>query len=174
MRKLCINFYGPPSAGKTVAATSLFAELKKKHLDVELVSEFAKDCVMEENKSALKNQLFIWSTQQYRIFCGYEHARVVVTDSPILLGAIYNKSPALTEVIFEEYHKYNNLNVVLQLDGSRPYSMIGRVHSFEESVGIGNQIMDLLESRDIPFLSYGDISEEELVSLIVTELDEED
>src|SRR5690554_1065490 len=88
--RLLVNFFGPPNSGKTVAATSVFSKLKKRHIDTVLISEFATAKVVEENKMAMKNQLYIWANQQYQIFCGYHHAKVTVTDSPILLGAIYN------------------------------------------------------------------------------------
>jgi hypothetical protein len=168
-KKLVVNLYGSPHAGKTVAATSLFAQLKKHHVSVELVSEFAKDCVIEENKMALENQLFIWSNQQYKIFCGYKHAQITVTDSPILLGAIYNRdaSVSLLSVIVEEYHKYNNFNIFLELDPKHPYSMSGRIHSFTESMSIQNELRDLLEVNDIPYINYNDATEEEIVQLIL-------
>lgn len=169
MNKLVINFLGCPGAGKTVAASSVFALLKKEHIDAVLVSEFAKDCVVENNQMALKNQLFVWANQQYRIFCGYEHAQVVVTDSPILLGAVYNTdaSESLTDVIFEEYHKYNNLNIIMTLHHDRPYSMVGRVHSYIEAQSIQNEITELLDDREIPYLCYDLTTEEEIVQLIL-------
>lgn len=160
---------GSPGAGKTVAAVSIFSKLKKRHVDVALVSEFATAKVIEENKTALNNQLYIWANQQYQIFCGYRHAQVVITDSPILLGAIYNTQahPSLYEVILNEHNKYNNLNVLIKLDDSFPYSMIGRIHSLTESMTIQNQIIDLLENNGLPYLTYNNTTEDDIVDLIV-------
>lgn len=169
--KLCLNFFGPPCSGKTVAATSIFSQLKKRHIDAVLIPEYATMRVVESNKMALANQLNIWANQQYQIFCGYHHAQVVVTDSPILLGAIYNESPGLKEVILEEHQKYNNLNIVLELDGTYPYSMVGRIHSFTESQSIGNRIIELLEVNDIPHIFYNELSEDEIVDLIIGSLE---
>lgn len=170
--RLLVNFFGPPNSGKTVAATSVFSKLKKRHIDTVLISEFATAKVVEENKMAMKNQLYIWANQQYQIFCGYHHAKVTVTDSPILLGAIYNiqAHPSLYEVIFEEHKKYNNLNIMMELDDSYPYSMIGRVHSFTESQSIGNQMIEMLESHNIPFIYYNQTTEDDIVDLIIESL----
>jgi hypothetical protein len=172
--KLVVNYFGAPNSGKTVAAASTFSKLKKRHLDTVLINEFATAKVVEENKMALANQLFIWANQQYQIFCGYNHAQVVVTDSPILLGAIYNTQahPALYEVIFQEHKKFNNLNIMMQLDNSFPYSMVGRIHSFTESLGIEAQIINLLEVNDIPFLFYNQTTEDEIVDLIESSINE--
>lgn len=168
MDRLLINLFGSPGSGKTVAATSLFAKLKARHLDVVLVSEFAHHKVVEENSVALANQLYIWANQQYNIFCGYRHARVVVTDSPILLGCIYNEgNHSLRTVIEEEHKKYNNFNILMELDGSYPYSMMGRCHSYTESLNIGQRIEDLLTELELPFVRYRDYTEDEIVDLIV-------
>jgi AAA domain-containing protein len=168
--KLVVNLLGAPNAGKTVVATSLFARLKKRHADVVLVSEYAHQMVVEENKTALADQLFIWANQSHRIFAGYRHAKLVVTDSPILLGAIYNRQSSihLQEVILAEHRKYNNFNIILDLDASYPYSMVGRIHNFDESVQIGDEIMDMLTTHDIPFLKYKDFEPDEIVDLILS------
>jgi hypothetical protein len=169
MNNLCVNFFGSPGSGKTVAASSIFAALKKCHVDVGLVTEYARMAVIEQNQMALDNQLYVWATQAHHIFCAYRSYQVVVTDSPIPLGVIYNanSSPALPDVIFDTYHQYNNFNIILELDESRPYSMAGRIHSFEESLRIQNQILELLENRNIPFVMYNETNEEELMSLIM-------
>jgi hypothetical protein len=165
--KLVVNFFGPPNSGKSVAATSMFAQLKRKHIDAVLTTEFAHQMVVEERKTALADQIFIWANQNHRIFAANRHARVVVTDSPILLGAVYNdQDPALQQLILNQHNRYNNLNVVLELDPSYPYSMTGRVHSFSESVSIGNQIIELLQRHDLPYLLYADQTEQEIVELV--------
>lgn len=167
-QKLVVNFYGSPGAGKTVAATSLFASLKRSHIDAVLVNEFAHHKVVENNKTALNNQLYIWANQQFNIFAGYHHADVVITDSPMLLGIIYNTqaSPMLREVILHEYNKYNNLNLLVTMDGSHPYSMVGRIHSFTQSVTLQNEICEMLDDHEIPYVNYREYTEDEIVELV--------
>lgn len=169
--ELVINFFGPPNAGKTVAATSMFAKLKRAHVDVVLISEFAHQMVVEEHQIALNNQLYIWASQQFRIFAGCYHARVVVTDSPILLGYVYNTGNIpLQELILAEHRKYTNFNIVLDL-AEFPYSMVGRIHDRAASVTIGNDIVKMMGKYDIPFLSYSDYIEEEIVEIILSTLE---
>jgi nicotinamide riboside kinase len=171
INKLCVNLLGSPSSGKTIVATSLFAKLKARHLDAVYVPEFAKECAVEGNPTIFENQLYIWATQQYRVFCAYRHSPITITDSPILLGALYNSTNSpLCELILAEHQKYNNLNVLLRLNTEFPYSMIGRVHSQEQSYEIDQNLQNFLEEHEIPFLNYDDFSEEDIIELVVSAL----
>jgi molybdopterin-guanine dinucleotide biosynthesis protein len=170
MNKLVCNILGAPASGKTTIATSLFSQLKRKAINVGLVVEYATLAVMEQNQRALEDQLYVWSTQQHHIFCASTHYDVVVTDSPILLGHIYNveASSALQTVILETHHQYENLNIFVELDTTRPYNMTGRIHSLTEAMVINQQIIDLLTQHGIPFLRYHEYSDDEIVSLILS------
>jgi predicted ATPase len=168
--KLVVNFFGAPGAGKTVAATSLFAELKKRHLNVVLISEFAHQVAVEENRTAFTNQLYIWANQQYRIHCGYRHADIVITDSPILLGCVYNSDELLHQVIEREHRKYQNFNILLEMHPEYPYSMVGRVHSFEEAVHIEERIKILLGRLHLKYITYGEYTQMEIADLITNVL----
>jgi hypothetical protein len=165
--------YGGPAAGKTTAAASLYAYLKKHNVNVEMAPEIAKEFVLEENKVALSYQLMVWANQCYRIYTAYRHADIVITDAPILLGAIYNEnaSPALLNVIMEQYHMFNNFNVVVPRQNTTSHSMVGRVHGLTESISIDNQIIHLLEKNDIPFVTY-DGDDDNLSHLIYDALDQ--
>ncbi len=169
--KACVNFYGGPAAGKSTAAASLYAHLKKAGFNVEMAPEIAKEFVLEENSVALSYQLMIWANQCYRIYTAYRHADIVITDAPILLGAIYNEdaSSAFIDVVLEQYHSFNNINIVVPRQTSTLHSMVGRVHSLTESVSIDNQIIHLLENHAIPFTTY-DGDDDALTQLIYDEL----
>ena len=43
-----INFYGAPGTGKSTLACELFVYMKKHGYNVELASEYAKECVYEK------------------------------------------------------------------------------------------------------------------------------
>lgn len=171
-RKLLINIFGGPSIGKTTAAAELFMELKKNHVEVELVSEFAKDVVVEGRVDALKHQWYITGTQAYRIDTSYKCMQVTITDSPILLGPIYDadSSPALLALSLEHHAKYNNVNLVLTRNPEFEHSMAGRVHSLTESVSIDNRIIRFLEDNNIPYLMYDEYGKERIVGLVLRQL----
>jgi nucleoside-triphosphatase THEP1 len=156
MKKCVVSLYGGPGCGKTTAAASLYAHLKQKGLNVEMAPEIAKEFVLEENKVALSYQLMVWANQCYRIYAAYRHADIVITDAPILLGAIYNEnaSPAFIDVIMEQYDSFNNINIVVPRQDTIGHSMVGRLHSLTQSISIDNQIVHLLDRHNIPYMTY--------------------
>ena len=165
---LICSFYGGPGIGKTTAAASLYAALKKTNISVELAAEFAKEKVLEKNKMAMSYQKYIWVNQAYRIYCASQTAQVVITDAPILLGCIYNKplTQSLMDVIFDEHTQYNHLNIVLTRNHTH-FDDTSRAHDLEESKNIDLQIRTLLDEHEIPFIEYDSYNEDELVQLIL-------
>ena len=65
---IVINLFGVPSAGKSTGAAYIFSRLKMAGVNAELVTEFAKDLVWEENTVALGNQLYVFSNQLHRMW----------------------------------------------------------------------------------------------------------
>jgi nicotinamide riboside kinase len=170
VKKLIVSLMGGPGSGKTTAATELFNAIKKRHVPADLVTDFAKDMIIQKNTSAMENQLYIWASQLYRNRCAYKEAVVTVTDTPVLLGCIYNTplSPHLKNVILEEYHKFNNYNLIVSRDVSREFQMFGRVHDEAQSIRIDQQIIELLDEHDIPFSYYDESNLSDIVDEIVS------
>jgi len=52
---IVVNFFAPPGHGKSTFAALVFSKLKMLGVNCELVSEFAKDMVWEEDYVALAN-----------------------------------------------------------------------------------------------------------------------
>ena len=152
---LVINIFGGPGVGKSTLAAEVFAHFKKNKLNVELVTEYAKDLVWEERNNILKDQLYILAKQNRRL----ERLRnkgidVVVTDSPLLLGKIYfdlynfndinnisKKDSLLRELIIETFLSYNNMNVLLSRNKDFEYQTTGRVQkNVEEAILLDKRI----------------------------------
>ena len=93
--------------------------------------------------------------------------QVVVVDSPIMLGPIYDQrnSKAFLDLCIEYHEELNNLNVFLGRKGVQ-HSMIGRVHSLTESVGLDNRIHRLLNELKIEYLSLEEMGMDKLLTLI--------
>jgi nicotinamide riboside kinase len=164
---LVINLFGGPGSGKTTTAAELFALLKKRHYDVELVTEFAKDLIMQNNPDALKHQFYVTGTQAHRIWSAAQKMQVVIVDSPILLGPIYDQrnSKPLLDLCIEYHQELNNLNIFLGRNGVQ-HSMVGRVHSLTESIGLDNRIHRLLDELKIEYLSLEEMGMDKLLALI--------
>ena len=89
---LLINLFAGPSAGKTTAALELTAALKKKGFNVEYVSEYAKELVLENKTELLKNQVHVTDEQFHRLDrLRNSGVEIIVTDSPVLLGKVYGE-----------------------------------------------------------------------------------
>ena len=64
---LIVNLFGVPGAGKSTGAAYIFAKLKMLGINAELITEFAKDKVWENNTEVFKNQAYLFGKQSYRI-----------------------------------------------------------------------------------------------------------
>ena len=67
MKTKVINLYGGPSSGKSTQASGLFYKMKQQGYNVELVNEFAKECVWEDNVPMLKDQLWVLAHQHRKL-----------------------------------------------------------------------------------------------------------
>ena len=86
-----INFFGGPGTGKSTAAAALYVEMKKQGLDVELVTEFAKDLVWEERAKTLQIQPYITIKQYRNLMRVKDKVDYVITDAPMIMGIAYAK-----------------------------------------------------------------------------------
>ena len=98
---IVVNLFGVPSAGKSTGAAYIFAKLKMKGINAELITEFVKDKVWEENKEVFKNQAYIFGKQSFKISRCKDKVDVLITDSPLPLSIFYNKD----EVLGEDFNK---------------------------------------------------------------------
>ena len=55
---LVINLFGAPGAGKSTAAAYIFANLKMKGINCELITEYEKDKLYEGSVEVFNNQLY--------------------------------------------------------------------------------------------------------------------
>lgn len=123
-------------------------------INTELVTEFAKDKVWENNTEVFKNQAYLFGKQSYRLSRCKDKVDCIVTDSPLPLSIFYNNDPSLTEnfnkSVMDVFHSYNNMNYLLLR--TKPYNPIGRHQSEEESDALKEPMVKLLKERDIPYL----------------------
>lgn len=152
-------------------AAALFADLKKRGFNAELVTEYAKDKVWEHNDTVFSNQVYILGKQSYRVSRVAGQVDVIITDSPILLSAIYNPDPEiqneLEALTVKMFNQYNNLNIVLKR--TFPYQKEGRMHSEEQSSEIYQKIIECLNQNRIGYSVFDnkDDTQQTLMNIIV-------
>ena len=153
MKPIVVNLFGGPGSGKSTGAAYIFAMLKMQGVNAELVTEFAKDKTWESNSTALSNQAYIFGKQYYRMSRCADQVDVVITDSPLLLSAIYNNNPilgdAFNQTVLDVFNSYDNMNYVL--NRVKPYNPIGRNQTEEESDEITKKIISMLNDNNITF-----------------------
>lgn len=163
---LIINFFGGPGIGKSTQSSSLFTEMKKTHMDVELTFEYPKIVAWEENFSAIKDQFYITANQHRNISRLYNKVKYIIVDSPIILGMVYKDfydtgtsypssfyDDSFDNFILNLFKKYNSLNILLIRD-DKTYNENGRFQNLNEAKDIDQQIRKKLSDNDIPFIEF--------------------
>lgn len=152
-KPIVINLFGAAGSGKSSGAAYIFARLKEKGVNCELVSEFAKDLTWENNSTALNCQEYVTGVQSYRQARCRDKVDVIVTDSPLPLGIFYNKNPLLdesfTKMVLNIFFSYINYNYYITR--VREYEPIGRNQTKEESDIIGDKILNFLDEYGIVY-----------------------
>ena len=152
-KPLVINLFGAPGAGKSTGAAIVFAELKKRGVNAELVTEFAKDKTWEHNAMALGCQEYVFGKQSYRLARCRADVDVIVTDSPLPLSLLYVTDPALLgdgafqKVVMNVFNSYNNLNYYV--NRVKPYNPKGRNQTEAESDALVEPLFKLIVDNGI-------------------------
>lgn len=142
MKTIVVNLLGGAGAGKSTIAATLFGELKRKGYNCELVSEYAKTLVYEENMRKLQNQLLIFSKQYYSMDMIRDKVNIIITDSPLLLSMHYNSNFSnanhlrVPDKIFRSlvlycYSTFDNLN--FYIERNHEYKQEGRYQNEERA-----------------------------------------
>jgi nicotinamide riboside kinase len=153
-----INVIAGPGAGKSTLASGLYHEAKRRGWNVELVTEVAKDLVWEGRHCALGNQAYVFGRQIQRVDRLKGQVDYVITDSPVLLSAIYAPGDYPQEwekVVVELWKRYDNSVAFL---GRGPwFDDRGRVHNLQDSLEIDRRIAVLLAKHNITYtqVDYG-------------------
>lgn len=156
-KPLMVNFYAGPSCGKTTAALELTAALKKAGYNVEYVSEYAKELVLENRTAELNDQKHV-TDEQYRRFDRIRTSTdVIVTDSPVLLGLVYGDGKIDDEYakqIRSYYDSFDNFNMLMTRPKDATFQTEGRVHDEKQSIELDGKIKSMLDTQGVFYGSY--------------------
>lgn len=153
MNTIVINLFGEPGAGKSTAAMDITARLKRKCINAEYVSEFAKDKVYENNGEVFKHQEYLFGKQSFKMGRVRDKVQVMVVDSPLLLCAVYNNDDTLGEdfnkTVLNVFNSYDNRNYLLTRNHT--YENEGRFQNEKESLEVRKQIVNALDNMNITY-----------------------
>jgi len=148
-RQRVINLFAGPGTGKSTGAAYIFAKLKMLGINCELVQEYAKERVWQNDLEVFQNQLYVIAKQSMRMSRLKNKVDVIITDSPIIMGAVYCKNTPyyhdfykVLQTIDRGYESYNYF-----LNRVKPYNPAGRFQDEEGAKKIDKEIFDLLHEN---------------------------
>lgn len=165
---IVVNLFGVPSAGKSTGAAYIFSKLKMAGINAELITEFAKDKVWENNAEAFKpdNQCYMFGEQFYKMSRCRDKVEVLVTDSPLPLSILYNKSTVLgkefNDTVMNCFNSFNNVSYLLLRD--KPYNQKGRLQTEEEANALQSPLYALLNDYNVQYTALkGNVDNYEMI-----------
>lgn len=165
---IVINLFAGPGSGKSTTCAGLFSKLKLAGINCEMVLEYAKEKVWENSLDVLEDQIYIFAKQLHRLNRLKDKVDVIITDSPLLLSLVYNKnsySRAFSELVYEQFEKFNNINYFIKRDES--FNPARRIENLEEAMEKDEEIYDLLYTNDI---DYKLINKKDAVDIIFNDI----
>jgi len=147
---LLINFTGAPGAGKSTMAAGLFHQLKTRHWNVELVTEYTKELLLTQDTWSLSDELLIF-TEKYRRIKKLESVDLVITDSPLINSVIYDNDQfgpaagALYEAVARSFD-----SLYFAVDRVSPYIPVGRMPDADAADQAGEAIVSHLRRLNAP------------------------
>ena len=162
---LVINLIGGPCSGKSTVAAELFARLKKMGIKTELVSEYIKDRIYEENNTMPNNQIAIFGMEHYNISTKLGKVDVIVHDGSYINNIIYKTeyNKEFDDLIISEYKKFNNLDFFIKR-GNIEFESYGRIHNLKQSKELDRIIK---ETYDNYGLTYIEVESRDAVDKII-------
>lgn len=147
-----VNIFGGPGAGKSTTAAGVFHAMKKQRLEVELVTEYAKDMTWEGRNNILTDQLYVLAKQNRRLHRLRGQVDYIVSDSPLVLGLIYAQPDyfdSFQPFLMEVFNSYENINIMLSRDFE--YNPNGRNQTADQATQIDRNLQSLLEQNNVPY-----------------------
>lgn len=146
---LVVNLFGGPGTGKSTLAASLFAALKMRGVNAELVTEFAKDLVWTERTKELNDQVYILGKMYHKLWRLRDKVDVAVIDSPLPLCIYYDQGRTHGFNVFcmSLFDQFDNFNILLQRNF--PYQQEGRYQDEAGAIEVHQAIMGLMGTYGI-------------------------
>jgi len=161
---LVVNLFGAPGSGKSTTAAHVFALLKHKGINCELVQEYAKELYWQ-NKLIGTMQRDIFEEQFHRTNRLLGKVDVIITDSPCELSYIYAMESGVSKEIASEYLKDSGMSYLkskhrrynVGIHRSNSYNPKGREQSESESNALACKILEATE-LEITDHIYGNLA----------------
>ena len=150
---LVINLIGGPCSGKSTVAAELFARLKKMGVHCELVSEYIKERIYEENQTMPVNQIPIFGMEHYSISNKLGKVDCIVHDGSFINNIIYKQgeNPEFDTFVVSEYKKFINLDFFIKR-GNIEFEDYGRIHNLKQSKELDKIIKETYNKYNLEYI----------------------
>lgn len=147
-----VNLVGGPGVSKSTTAALLFAKLKMRGINCELVTEYAKDKVWEESFKTLDNQLYVLGKQYHRLHRLMGKVEYIVTDAPLIHSLFYGAHMPVSfkQLVLDINKEMPALNIFLTR--KKAYNPLGRMQTEEEARLIDGQLRSILDDNNIGYV----------------------
>lgn len=153
-----VNLIGGPGCDKSLITSAIILFLKQHNKSVEVIPDFAKSLVWQQNFQVLKNQYFIAQRQfeMLSLFDGQVQYLISECSLPQVLYYNENYLDNICDIgktrtqILDWYGQFNNTNILVER-GDRNYVHTGRFQDEEGARKIDRGMRELLEREELPF-----------------------
>ena len=146
-----INIIGGPGCDKSLYSSAIILYLNLHGKTVEVIPDFAKSLVWQQNFEVLKNQYFIAQRQYEMINLLDGQVQFLITECSLPQVLYYNEhyednicDIAKTRAqILEWYQQHNNVNILVER-GEKKYLRTGRFQDEEQARAIDHGLRSIL------------------------------
>lgn len=169
-----INLLGGSGLGKSTTAALIFGKMKNQGHSVELVREFVKEWAWAGKKVGPFGQPIIYGQQLERESLLYGKVDYVVTDSPLVLCAVYQQfyagHDALKYQVFHDLKCAEDMGVQhynFVLKRNKPFDPRGRYETEELALKVDKAVIGFFHYHKVPFIEISADNEYERVDQII-------
>ena len=153
-----INIIGGPGCDKSLITSAIIVFLKLREKTIEVIPDFAKSLVWQQNFEVLKNQYFIAQRQFEMLSLLDGQVQFLITECSLPQVLYYNENyldnicdiDKTRRQILEWYNQCNNINVFVER-GDRKYIRTGRFQDEEQARAIDRGMLELLAREGLPY-----------------------
>ena len=153
-----INIIGGPGCDKSLITSAIIVFLKLREKTIEVIPDFAKSLVWQQNFEVLKNQYFIAQRQFEMLSLLDGQVQFLITECSLPQVLYYNENyldnicdiEKTRKQILEWYNQCNNINVFVER-GDRKYTRTGRFQDEEQARAIDRGMLELLNREELPY-----------------------
>lgn len=155
-----INIIGGPGSDKSLFSSAIVLQLNLHHKSVEIIPDYAKSLVWQQNFEVLKNQYFIAQRQFEMLNLLDGQVQFLITECSLPQVAYYNEHyednicdiGKTRKQILEWYGQHDNINILVER-GDKKYIHSGRFQDEDQARTIDRGLRDLLVREELPFTS---------------------